>query len=109
MDLLNRRKFMEVSASVSAFSLVAKWASASPSQDKWGEILPRRQLTRDGKKVTALCLGGYHLACDAGNQDTVLELRKRKSREGKPFALMFKNTVSAKKYLHIFAGIYTPS
>jgi aryl-alcohol dehydrogenase-like predicted oxidoreductase len=46
---------------LAAFSLVADWASANPETDKWGEILPQRQLTRDGQKVTAFCLGGYHL------------------------------------------------
>ena len=57
----NRRSFIKKAATVAAFSLVADWASASPETDKWGEILPQRQLTRDGKKVTAFCLGGYHL------------------------------------------------
>mgnify|MGYP003558074596 FL=1 len=57
----NRRKFIKKSASAVAFGLVADWASAMPSSDKLGEILPQRQLTRDGQKVTSFCLGGYHL------------------------------------------------
>ena len=57
----NRRNFIKKTATLAAFSLVADWASANPETDKWGEILPQRQLTRDGKKVTAFCLGGYHL------------------------------------------------
>ncbi|WP_114749760.1 aldo/keto reductase [Pleomorphovibrio marinus] len=57
----NRRKFIKDTASIAAFSLIADWASAVPATDKLGEILPQRQLIRDGQKVTAFCLGGYHL------------------------------------------------
>jgi uncharacterized protein len=57
----NRRNFLKKSASAAAFSLVADWASAMPTYDRLGETLPQRQLTRNGEKVTAFCLGGYHL------------------------------------------------
>lgn len=57
----DRRKFIKKVGTVAALSLIADWASAIPVNDKWGEILPQRQLTRDGQKVTAFCLGGYHL------------------------------------------------
>jgi uncharacterized protein len=57
----NRRKFIKNTASIAAFGLIADWASATPATDKLGEILPQRQLIRDGQKVTAFCLGGYHL------------------------------------------------
>jgi aryl-alcohol dehydrogenase-like predicted oxidoreductase len=57
----NRRNFIKKSATVAAFSLVADWASALPASDSYGEILPQRQLIRNGEKVTSFCLGGYHL------------------------------------------------
>jgi aryl-alcohol dehydrogenase-like predicted oxidoreductase len=61
---------------LAALSLLTDWASALPSSDKLGEILPQRQLTRDGQKVTTFCLGGYH----AGLTDSPKEAEKMLER-----------------------------
>lgn len=51
-----------------------------------------------GGIVAVKGIGGYHFACSPFNEDTVLELRKLKGREEKPFAVMFENTSSVLEY-----------
>ncbi len=56
-----RREFIKKASAAAALSFMMDWAMAKPESDRLGEILPQRQLIRNGEKVTAFCLGGYHL------------------------------------------------
>ena len=63
-----------------------------------------RALLAGGSIVAVKGLGGYHLACDASNEDAVAELRRRKRRGAKPFAVMVPDLATARRLVTIGAA-----
>jgi len=55
-------------------------------------------LLTEGKILAIKGLGGYHLAVDACNADAVRELRIRKKRDEKPFAVMSSTVTEVSGY-----------
>lgn len=60
--------------------------------DKW---------VHEGGIIAVKGIGGYHLACDAANEDAVKRLRKNKIRYDKPFAVMMRSIDTVRKFCDI--------
>jgi hydrogenase maturation protein HypF len=62
---------------------------------------------RVGKIVAVKGVGGYHLMCDATNDEAIATLRTRKPRPAKPLAVMFRNISSLRDAVHITPELET--
>ncbi len=59
------------------------------------------RLLCEGKILAVKGLGGYHLACDAFNPSSNAELRERKYRKEKPFAVMARDLETARSLVEL--------
>jgi len=64
-------------------------------------IVQTAELLRAGQVVAVKGLGGYHLAADASSAAAVAELRSRKHREDKPFAVMVADLAAARRLAEV--------
>jgi hydrogenase maturation protein HypF len=71
---------------------------AKQSSDKLAVV---QRFLEQGKIVAVRGIGGFHLCCDATNDEAVARLRQRKHRYAKPFALMSHSLDSMEQYCHL--------
>ena len=60
-----------------------------------------QQALREGKIVAVKGLGGFHLACRSDDPAITRELRRRKQRDEKPFAVMCRDLEAARHFCRV--------
>jgi hydrogenase maturation protein HypF len=81
---------------------VYRFENGEGTTEDFEELLNRTgRLLSSGALLAVKGTGGFHLVCNAFNEEAVKKLRKMKHRDGKPFALMFGNLEKAREYAEI--------
>jgi len=85
--------------------------ACGPQLQAWnrlGEVLDASDPLADaiaslkgGKVIAVKGLGGYHLACVVSERGAVAELRRRKHRDEKPFAVMVRDISAARELCEV--------
>ena len=101
------------------FFMDAEAVSEAEFDDEGTLVLEKRHLAREesdaivAQTCERLCagdvlaikgLGGWHLACDACNEEAVARLRTRKHRPSKPLAIMVRDIAMARTYARVSDG-----
>lgn len=102
-DPLDRRFHAQPNACPECGPKLELWTSEGEKVPCGDEIAEAVRLIREGKILAVKGLGGFHLVCNAENEEAVATLRKRKRRDEKPLAVMVANVPSAKRLVSLSA------
>ncbi len=80
-------------------------ASGSEQSREHAALQAAMQAICQGRILALKGLGGFQLIVDARNEAAVGELRRRKQRERKPFAVMFPNLLSVEALCELEPGV----
>ncbi len=72
--------------------------SRGVKQDVDDAVHEAAKLLVEGRVLAVKGLGGFHLVCDATNEEAVSRLRERKGRPSKPFAVMLRDAQAAEAH-----------
>jgi len=102
VDPLNRRFHAQPIACPNCGPHIELWDNNADKVSSHDEaLLQTIGFINDGKIIALKGIGGFQLLVDASNSIAVAELRKRKKREEKPFALMFPNLEQVKLFCEV--------
>ncbi|MBN2049557.1 MAG: carbamoyltransferase HypF, partial [Spirochaetales bacterium] len=98
-DITNRRFHAQPNACADC-GPVCTFTDRHGSFSEIRRVLTETAKVIDGGGIAAVkALGGFHLVCDALNEEAVGSLRRRKHREAKPFALMARDLETVRTFV----------
>jgi hydrogenase maturation protein HypF len=101
-DPADRRFHAEAVACPACGPRVTLWdANGLVLRTEYDAVIEAARAIRDGQIVAVKGVGGFHLMVDATNDAAVRELRRRKLRPDKPFALLCESRDAADALCHV--------
>lgn len=101
-DSTNRRYHAEPIACETCGPVVSFWTiEKGHLADGEAAIQETIRQLQAGAIVAIKGIGGYHLACDATNEEAVYRLRVRKRRPNKPFAVMAASLAETRSFAYV--------